>query len=423
MEAFLTHRQCLASLAADAKKAPVDMPVADFSRYIDFLAGSQITSCVFSGGEPTLHPDIGQLVALARKKKVSPLVETYGVMLDEVLELFVAENVPVCWRLLHPRFYTAEERERMVAAAKRLGRPELPLCVLVMASEERDDYGWAEEFLRGSICREVVVRSLPSQDLAAKRNLAAWTVRAVPAILQAGGRVVLDCGLQACAFSDEEYGRLSRHGVSLQGCVPRPGVGTDMRVYHCREMMDFPGAPLGSFRNAAQVREYFFRRHNEMQWDYQFFPECPPCPTLRFANCQGPCMGIKARRLTAEAERLKEAVAQDGAVEPLTDLGRILLELSRFSEAEQCLVEARRLEPSRGEVHLLLGRVLAEQNRLGDAEEEYRKASRLLPAGHVVLAECGRMLHERGKATRARRVLEEAKAMARERAGREEPQP
>ena len=414
MEVFLTHRNSLTALSTDGRQEPVDLPLAGFARFVDFVAGSGATSCVLTGGEPTLHPDIASILALARKKKVEPVVETCGVLLDEVAELLVAEQVRVSWRLYHPRFYTDEERTRMLSAAKRLGRPEAPLCVIVSASEEEDDYLWLEEFLNATVCQQIVLRSLPSQTLAAKRSLAAWVVTAVPPILEAGGKLILDCGLQACAFSDEAYGAIARQGVALQGCVPRPGVGTDLRVYHCREMADFPGAPLTSFKNMDQLRDYFFRRHSDLQWDYRFFPECPPCPSLRFANCQGPCMGSKARRLTAEAERLKEVVASDGAAGPLADLGRVLLELSRFSESEQCLAEARRLEPSRGDVHLLLGRALAELNRLADAEEEYRKAARLLPGGDGVLLEWAHRLRERGKTIRARRVADEARRLAKE---------
>lgn len=414
MEAFVTHRRSLSSLPP-SEGQPVDLPLADFGRFVDFLAGTKEVACNLVGGEPTLHPDFAALVATARRKKVEPLVETCGIVLDEVAKLLVAERVNVSLRLHHPRFYDPEQRQRLIAFGEELVRQQLPLCVVVVASENEDDYAWVGEFLHHVPCRQFVLRTAASLDADGRHRFARWATEGCPSYLEAGGALILDCGLQPCAFEDADYGKLARYGIRLQECMPRPGVSTALRVYHCREMAEFPGAPLAAFKTVQQVREYFFRRHNDMQWDYRFFPDCPPCSSLRFAKCQGPCMGIKARRLAAEARRLKAVVAADGAIEPLVDLGRVLSELSHFGEAEQCLAEARRLDPARGDVHLLLARVLAALDRLDEAEEEYRKTARLLPGGEGALMEWAHLLRGRGKEVRARRMEEEARLLARER--------
>lgn len=414
MEVFVTYRRSLSTVPAEEGQ-PTDLALADFGRFVDFLAGSRELACCLTGNEPTLHPDFPELVGLARRKKIDPLVETSGIVLDEVAKFLVAERVNVSLRLYHPRFYDPEQRSRLLALAGELGRQEVPLCVVVLASESVDDYAWVGEFLRQVPCRQVVLRTLPTLDAGGRKQFASWASAVAPAFLAAGGAAVLDCGLQACAFDDADLGKLVRHGVRLQECMPRLGVDTALRVYHCREMVPFAGAPLAAFKTVPQVRDYFYRRHNELQWDYRFFPECPPCPSLRFANCQGPCMGIKARRLAADVDRLKAVVAADGAIEPLVDLGRALFELSHFGEAEQVLAEARRLEPGRGDVHLLLARALAALDRLNEADEEYHKAARLLPGGERVLMEWAHLLGDRGKTIRSKRVEEEVRLMVRER--------
>ena len=172
---------------------------------------------------------------------------------------------------------------------------------------------------------------------------------------------------------------------------------------------------MTNFRKMQQVQDYFFRRHSDLQWDYRRFPDCPPCPSLRFAQCQGPCMGLKARTLRDEVERLRAQVAEDGSFDALASLGRGLFELNRFQEAEQCLLEAMRLEPARGGIHLLLGRTLSCMGRLDEADDEFHKAARLLPEGHEVLREWAKVLdEEHGKSSRSRRVLEEAQRLAAE---------
>jgi tetratricopeptide (TPR) repeat protein len=420
MEAFVTHRRSLATLPAGTG-TPVDMAAADFARFVDFLAANREEFCGLVGGEPTLHPDFPALVAAARRKQVEPVVETYGVVLDEVAEFLLAEQVQVCLRLLHPRFYDADQRARLLGLAERLGRREVPLGVVALAGEPGDDYAWVRDFLARVPCRQLIVRTAEGLASADRRRLAAWLAEAVPPMLAAGGGVLLDCGLQPCAFADDEYGRLARHGIRLPACAPRPGVDTALRVYHCREMVEFAGAPLAAFRKLSQVHEYFYRRHQDLQADLRLFPDCPPCPSRQFAGCQGPCMGGRARRLAAQAERLKQAVAADGSPDALLELGGILYELSRFGEAEQCLAEVRRLEPARGEAHLLLARTLAALDRQDEAEEEFRKTARLLPGGERALFEWAHRLRERGKDSRAHKIEDEARKMAAEKAADDKP--
>jgi tetratricopeptide (TPR) repeat protein len=422
MEAFITHRRSLPALP-ETHGQPVDMAVSDFGRLLDFLASNREPACMMTGGEPTLHPDFAQLVALTRRKKLEPVVETCGVMPDDVAAFVVSEQLQLSWRLYHPRFYGPEEAQRMLAFAREVGRGDRPMCVLITASETADDYAWAEDFLRQTTFNQVVLRSLSSQDLEGKRAFATWAAGFVPKVLGVGGQVVFDCGLPACMFTDEQYGALTRHGLHLQGCLPRPGVDTALRLYHCRETVEFPGSSLTNFRKMQQVQEYFFRRHSDLQWDYRHFPDCPSCPTHRFARCQGFCMGLKARTVRDEVDRLRAAVAEDGSFELLAALGRGLFELNRYQDAEQCLVEAMRLEPAHGGVHLLLARTYGFMGRVDEADDEFHKAARLLPQGYNVLMEWAQLLqNEHGKTGRSRRVADEARQLAEEQSKSTPPQ-
>jgi tetratricopeptide (TPR) repeat protein len=397
------------------------MAATDFAKLVDFLAANREEYCGLVGGEPTLHPDFPALVAAARRKKVEPVAETYGVVLDEMAEFVLAEDVQVCLRLHHPRFYNADERDRLFAFAGRLGRREMPLGAIAVASEPGDDYGWIREFLARVPCRQILMRAASGLGTEDRQRLAAWIGANAPEMLAAGVAVILDCGLQPCAFADDQLGRLARHGLRLPNCSPRPGVDTSLRVYHCREMVEFAGAPLTAFRKLGQLHEYFYRRYQDMQADLRFYRDCLPCPSRQFAGCQGPCMGIKGRRLVAEAERLKAQVAEDGAPGTLLELGSILYELSRFGEAEQCLAEVRRLDPARGEAHLLLARTLAALDRQDEAEEEFRKAARLLQGGEMALVEWAHRLRERGRESRARKIEDEARKMRQEKAAADPP--
>ncbi|MCK5803291.1 MAG: tetratricopeptide repeat protein, partial [Lentisphaeria bacterium] len=252
---------------------------------------------------------------------------------------------------------------------------------------------------------------LYSDDMEALRNLTKWLSSQVVDFAEHGGRAVIDCGIPLCAFANDDYGRMAKLGIPVGSCQPRPGILPNMRLYHCDRMTAFPAANASMFKRFQNVREYFYKRYNGLQWDFRFFEECPECPALRLNTCQGHCLAEKGRRLLKEAERLRDIVAEEANQEALVDMGTILYELSQFAQAVECMTEARRVDPADPHVHMILARCLWELGKLADAEEEFRKAARLLPDGREVLAELGSRFEESGKLFKARRLVEEIKRM------------
>jgi radical SAM protein with 4Fe4S-binding SPASM domain len=412
MEAFVTYRSRLKIPDAPAGK-PEDMPVAHFSRFVDLEVAGKARQSVVSGNEPTLHPDFEALLNTAEKKGLALLLETTGLMPDNAVRAIRDRRLPLTWRFHERRLYSDGDWNEMTARLTELGaKGRTPMHLLAVTHDPSVFPDEAIQWLRKLQIRDITFRVVRPATAAALRPYAARLAAAVTELTAAGHRVVLDCGLPPCAFTDEDFGRLARVGAPGGSCNPRPGVRPDLRIYHCREMLDYPGAALALFKTPARVTDYFYQRHNDLQWDLHAYPQCLRCPSLHTRVCGGECMAVKAAVLEREqAELAARAETEDADVELLATLGRICYELCRFRDAAACFEEARRLDPSLPHVHLLLARTYWESGDPAGAEEEFRKAARLLPDGKAVMLELLKRLQSKGNLFKSRRLAEEIKRM------------
>ncbi|MEM9444970.1 MAG: tetratricopeptide repeat protein [Verrucomicrobiota bacterium] len=89
-------------------------------------------------------------------------------------------------------------------------------------------------------------------------------------------------------------------------------------------------------------------------------------------------------------------------------LGVYLKEAKRWQEAEACLMQSMRLEPSNPSVHNNLGNLLKLLGRLDEAENRYRRACRLAPEELDYQLNLGRHLMIQGKEDEGLGLLQEA---------------
>lgn len=64
---------------------PRSMPLSDWKRLLSMLAESRVTRVTFSGGEPTLHPDLAPMLAHARSVGLQTSIITNGARLSDAM--------------------------------------------------------------------------------------------------------------------------------------------------------------------------------------------------------------------------------------------------------------------------------------------------------------------------------------------------
>jgi MoaA/NifB/PqqE/SkfB family radical SAM enzyme len=71
----------------------MDMNTRRALQLIDELADAGTCSVCFDGGEPLLHPDIGDIVARARHRRLRVALSTNGILIPKRLDVVANVNV------------------------------------------------------------------------------------------------------------------------------------------------------------------------------------------------------------------------------------------------------------------------------------------------------------------------------------------
>lgn len=405
MEAFITYKKVL-PFPDTAEGSPEEFSTADFGRFLAFLAASKLPRCFFRGNEATLHSGFAKLVSMARKKKIDPHLETCGLIPEEVVDFLRDDPMPVFWRIYHPSLYSEAQRKQVVANCRTLSTARNGVSrAFALIHDLSQDLEYVRWFVHAVPLTSVMFQVLPPQKLEDLKRFTPPLVRLIRDLVRERVHVTVDCGVPPCAFSDSDYGLLMKLGVTVDKCLPRPGVLPGLRLYHCPQMTAHGCGSLLRHRAIGDVMDFFYRRNAAVQWDYRFFPRCDSCECVTAETCVGECMMIKMGRIRARIDELKPVAESEGGLSVLVELGTLYWEMRELANAKECLSEARRVDPADGYVHLLLGRVLRHNGECAEAEEEFQKASRLLPDPRHALFELGEMYHEQGQHKKAEELV------------------
>ncbi|MBQ1858431.1 MAG: radical SAM protein [Paludibacteraceae bacterium] len=106
----------------------------------------------------------------------------------------------------------------------------------------------------------------------------------------------MDCGFQACMFTDEQRGHLLRHGSHMEFvCGAAVDIGPGLQAWNC-----FPLFQLGYVNALDADNEPDLTRllqeqvAKEMGCEYGVRPECKDCEFMQHELCQGGCRSFNS---------------------------------------------------------------------------------------------------------------------------------
>ena len=387
MESFITYRSPN-PLPDTAEGTPRDMPVELFSHYLDLVAGSESGPAILGGNEALLHPEFVRLASRAAGKGLPLVVTTTGLPgVDPLLEL-PGEDLQVILKLYHPDAYPKCDSGVAIRSGRQWMRAsDRQLHLRLVVDDCERDYSFVVDLipeLRPASLKIDLASPVRPDEI---DPLAEWLSEHMPGIARQRVTVGLDCAFSPCAFSDAEWGKLTKMGINPDPCRPRPGVRPDGMIYHCTSMVEHGAAPLEEFDSEGRAVEFLYNYFSNWQSQTKVHDRCEWCPLLEAGACVGQCLLLKKEGIL---ERIDELQRKDGgqhSISELIQLGEFHLALHRLGEAEEWLTEARGRNPSAGPVHLLLARIFVAQGKKEAAKEEYEKAVRLMPQRPEVRAE------------------------------------
>jgi MoaA/NifB/PqqE/SkfB family radical SAM enzyme len=141
-----------------------EMPDSEFYRLLDEFAEMGVWAVAFTGGEPTLHPEFGNLVRYARKKNLLVGIATNGMFLTPaLLDSLPRDGVIISVSL--DNLHVDGNRDFQVATKAILRSQESGFLTNIMTNSNSVNIHQLESLVQWAESHQVSVRSVPFSPL------------------------------------------------------------------------------------------------------------------------------------------------------------------------------------------------------------------------------------------------------------------
>lgn len=281
---------------------------ADFSARLGYLKRSGINSVRMIGGEPTLHPQIRELIEEARRAGMQVMIFTHGFLKESLLAYLEGLPEKDCTLLVNMNAGGGDvsRSEELDAARnrtlKRLGH--LAAVSFNIHTPNFDLLPIMESIIKAG-SRRIIRLGLAHPSLAGgnihlhpKRypHVAGRIAGFAKTAGAHGIRFEFDCGFVRCMFSEEELGALRQAGSEVNyQCSPILDVDLNGAACHCFPLADRFSVQMEAGSSASELRDRLVEqtRHARAAGVY---PTCSSCGFKARRECTGGCLAAAMRR-------------------------------------------------------------------------------------------------------------------------------
>lgn len=283
-------------------KAGDFMTMENFEKILPYAIENHDKVVTLLGGEPTMHPDVLDMVHKCREAGLNVQMFSNGIIPQDVLERLKKEtdpewfNVTINYR--HPKTAPQQEVEAVENSFRHLG--ERANVGATVYEEDQDlDYLW--EAIDNYTLRRVIrlgisaPASAGENDRISPERMSVYGETIARLAGQCEKRDILlgfDCGFTPCMFTPDQASRLfeSASFPKFERCRFAIDVGPDMSVWPCFPLLKTVRVPLLDFKNLHALREHFSDALTPY-YSFGMLAECPDCKYFKKEKCQGGCIG------------------------------------------------------------------------------------------------------------------------------------
>jgi MoaA/NifB/PqqE/SkfB family radical SAM enzyme len=291
------------------EKGANSISLASVDWYIDYLRRSGEREFKLLGGEPSLHPQLPEIVKMGLKGGLNLTIFTNGLWPETIQSFFrdnTDERVQFIFHLNEPQLQSETENRRQADSLAVAGRRAM---VGFNIYRERFDLGFIPEVVDRFALKRQVRLGLASPIVGAGNRFLGPS-----ALREVGRRLVdqltaleshdvlgsFDCGFPLCMFSETELGRLTLTTVrgfeSICGSII--DVGPDLTAWPCFPLAGLFNIYLPDFENFQAVHTYYGKKTAPLR-SFGSMDACMNCKYLRRNQCGGGCL---ARTINAWME-------------------------------------------------------------------------------------------------------------------------
>jgi cyclic pyranopterin phosphate synthase len=283
----------------------------------EWARDSGLETLSFLGGEPFLHPGLGDIVTLFRR--VSPgtrlRVLTGGVFRKRLLDNLSPDDVGLVFNINEPRDYRKPKHYDKV-----IGNVETAIRrgfhVVLGFNVWRADFdtsfmpNLAHRFARSSFCWTVAnpQRGFPSSVLTPSQfnEIAERCLSMLQESARLNIEALPDCPLPICFFKESALAWVRQYHpatASLLGsCNPILDITPELDVIRCFALSRLTRLKLTDFRNEWEIRDWFLKHIDPQLLEQGCFSQCSECSHFKNGRCHGGCLAWRDNAVDAEAQ-------------------------------------------------------------------------------------------------------------------------
>jgi len=273
-----------------------DMTMEDFNTLLEWFEKNNIKGFNMVGGEPTIHPLIGDMLLLAKKKNFNITVFTNCLFPETFLEYIDYANSFLInynhkdmytsqeYDLLHKNLGLLKEKNKyftlafnitdttnscdyVIRAAKKYNAAQVNVDIITPNSIKNNAYIPPSSFEKNKAKLSKFLKEFK------KNNIRIKVTRPLP----------------FCTFKDEikENKKLIHSSCSVgYGII---SVNPDLSTFPCLSIF-FKGPKITFFNNFQQLASFYHKAIMDVKWHRYLYPECKSCVYFIRKKCQGSCL-------------------------------------------------------------------------------------------------------------------------------------
>lgn len=300
---------CFAKQYMDGEKDKTAISFENVKYIADFLEKSGENRVSLLGGEPLIHPHVGEIIKYFLDRKFGVTVFTSGIIPSSLYNSFADEIESIgneerekLWFIVNvnePRFSNKKEVEKVHKFLEDFGSLS-SLSFNIYRLDYNLDFliDYIQNFGLRRRVRFGIANPIPN----AKNHYIKPEdfVNIKPVLMESLGRmhglgisVHLDCGFPMCMFTNEEIGKLYKYnrGALFFDCNPTIDIGPDLSCWACFPLSNINRKSLKDFSNMEETYEYFKEVMLRYRKDVKgIYLACDNCDSYYNNTCSGGCL-------------------------------------------------------------------------------------------------------------------------------------
>lgn len=292
------------------------MSLKDFGKAIDWLDNLEFFQnpeqrrVTLIGGEPTLHPKLGEMINLLESKSIRTIIFSNFVFNKKKLELFDSPIVAGFVGTYNPKSkYSEKEYEIVERNIDELKKKGVEVKLSYNITKNNLDYKYILD-----ACERHGLNTLrfstafpnPNHDneFLGFEDLKRYGARIMAFVREAVNKNIkldLDCTIPICLLGgtpDEPMKRnidffLEHVNTPTLRCNSAIDINPDLSMYYCLPRSEVKIDNILDYNNLREINEELEVQNNDYRDKYLTFRECKNCGYRESGLCQGGCLAMK----------------------------------------------------------------------------------------------------------------------------------